>query len=109
MIQKPSGIEIEFSQLRVWTFKTAETIESLSQPGSLYSALQNNADQQPEGWSRDLLAKMAAQANTHTETEAATQKDESAVEVNETGCANGGPTSHICKKQAVENGVDGTP
>ena len=30
----------------------------------------------------------------------ATQGDESAVEVNEARCPNGGSTSHICKKNA---------
>ena len=51
--------------------------------------------------------RRVVQANAQAGEEAATQRDESAAEVNETRCTIGGSTSHIGKNQAVENGVDG--
>ena len=64
-------------------FGISQTIESLSQPGLLYSGLPNNTDRQTDDRSGDLLLKMAAQAKAQAEAEAATQGDESAVEINE--------------------------
>ena len=102
VMQKPFGIEIEFSLWWVSTVKTVETIESVSQSESLYCGQPNNADRPTEGWTGELLVKMAAQATTQAEAEAATQGDESAVAVNDARHANGGSSKdqrHFAKNR----------
>ena len=94
------------------TVRTAETIESVSQPELLYSDLPNYANRPTEEWPGELLVKMAAQATAQAEAEAATQGHETAVALNKGSCANAGlreGLSHIDKKHAVGNGVDGPP
>ena len=92
--------------------KTVETIESQTQAESLYSDLPNNTNHPSDVWSKDLLVRMAAHADTQAEAEAASQGDETAETVN-----GGRPVnresmvdqSHIAEKHAIENEVNGTP
>ena len=86
------------SELGLPVVKTAETIESLTQPELLYSGLPNNAELSSEDRSRILLEKMADQATALMLAElAVTQDDGSAVAVEEGRIAAGGSTSHIGK------------
>ena len=63
--------------------KTAETIESLTQPEFLYPGLKNYAERQSEDRPGTLLESMAGQATALMLAEAATQEDGSAVAVEE--------------------------
>ena len=55
--------------------KTAETIESLTQPEFLFSGLTNYKERQSENRPRTLLESMADQAKALMLAEAATQDD----------------------------------
>ena len=86
----------------------AETIESLTRPGLLFSGLPNFAERPSENRSVVLLEKMADQANALMLAElAVTQDDGSAVALEKGRVAAGGSTSLIGQKTAVENEVDG--
>ena len=86
-----------------------ETIESVTQPGLLYSELTNYAEPQSENQLGTLLESMAEQAKALMLAEAVTQVDESARTMEEGAAAVSGSTGHIFKKFAVETGVNGTP
>ena len=86
-----------------------ETIESVTQPGLLYSELTNYAEPQSENRLGTLLESMAEQAKALMLAEAVTQVDESAMTLEEGTAAASGSTGHIFKKFAVEIGVKGTP
>ena len=86
-----------------------ETIESLSQPGLLYSELTNWGERQSENQPGTLLESMAEQAKALMLAEAVAQVDESAMAVEEGAATVSGCTGHIYKKLAVETGVKGTP
>ena len=95
---------------RIWrVIKTAETIESLTQPGLLYSGLRNYAERPSEDRSGVSVEKVADQAHAPMLAEFAVKMTGMLWQWKKEGSKLVVSTSHIGNKFSSRKRVDGAP
>ena len=105
---QPFGIERRFSRGELRPLKTAETVESQTQPVLLYAGLPNYAEEQREAARKNMLDEVAAEAARNAEALTLPEgggADADNLEIDSSTKAAG----HCTKRQAVAACEDGGP